>query len=455
MNKIRDYAVRFFTEGHIRSIEAKKNIAAEIAIKGMSIAISLVMVPITLHYVNPTQYGIWLTLSSMVAWISFFDIGLSNGLRNKFAEAKANGNTELARSYVSTTYFYLSGIFGSLLVLFLIINQFVNWTKLLNLSEIETGNVSLLAIIVFSYFSITFVLRIVTVVLTADQKPAITALINVLGQLLGLIIIYVLTKTTTGSLINLAIPFCVAPVIVFLISNLYFFNTKYKSYAPSYKFVKKEHAKDIMGLGVKFFVIQIAGIIQYQTANFLIANYFGMKEVTAYNIAYRYFSVLNMGFSILLNPFWSAVTEAYFKKDYEWIKNSVKKYKLAWIGFSLIGIIMLLISNWVYELWLGKGTIDISFELSFWSFIFVFTKMFSEIYVLALNGINALKIQFYLCFITPFIFILSSIFMIKFLNWGISSILIGSILSNISGYIVAPTQYHMVFNKGKKGIWLQ
>ena len=59
------------TKGHERSIKAKKNILFAIFIKGISIAISLVLVPLTMHYVNPTQYGIWLTLSSIIGWFGF------------------------------------------------------------------------------------------------------------------------------------------------------------------------------------------------------------------------------------------------------------------------------------------------------------------------------------------------------------------------------------------------
>src|SRR5450755_4419818 len=90
--------------GHSRSINAKKNILFSFLIKGCNIAIGLILVPLTIHYVKPIQYGIWLTLSSIIGWFGFFDIGLGNGLRNKFAEALAKGEHERARIYVSTTY---------------------------------------------------------------------------------------------------------------------------------------------------------------------------------------------------------------------------------------------------------------------------------------------------------------------------------------------------------------
>ena len=105
------------SKGHQRSVKAKKNIIASFFIRGISIAISLIVVPLTLNYINPSRYGIWLTLSSIVSWFSFFDIGFGNGLRNKFAEAIAKGNTELAKIYISTTYAILILVISCILIL--------------------------------------------------------------------------------------------------------------------------------------------------------------------------------------------------------------------------------------------------------------------------------------------------------------------------------------------------
>jgi len=69
----------FFSKGHERTVLAKKNIIASLLVKGGSILVGLALVPLTIHYVNATQYGIWLTLSSLIGWFSFFDVGLGNG----------------------------------------------------------------------------------------------------------------------------------------------------------------------------------------------------------------------------------------------------------------------------------------------------------------------------------------------------------------------------------------
>ena len=75
-----------------RSKEALKGVLLSVVAKMIYIISSFLIVPLTIDYVNATQYGIWLTMSSIISWITLFDLGLGNGFRNRFAEAKAEGN---------------------------------------------------------------------------------------------------------------------------------------------------------------------------------------------------------------------------------------------------------------------------------------------------------------------------------------------------------------------------
>ena len=106
-----------FTNGCTRSITVKKNIAGALVLKCISILISLQVVPLTIDYINPTKYGIWLTLSSIIAWLSYFDLGFAHGFRNRFAESKAKGDIKLAKEYISTTYIVLFLLFSFILLL--------------------------------------------------------------------------------------------------------------------------------------------------------------------------------------------------------------------------------------------------------------------------------------------------------------------------------------------------
>lgn len=455
MNSFYQIIINFFTVGHERSIKAKKNILSSLIIKGLSIAISLVLVPLTINYINPSRYGIWLTLSSIVGWFSFFDIGLTQGLRNKFAVAKAKGEDNLAQILVSTTYAILAIIFCIIWVVFIIANFFLNWASILNVSESMRSEISILAVIVFTYFCLQFVLRIITTLLIADQQPAKSSVLDLLGQILSLILISILVITTKGSLVKLGIALCISPLLVLIGANLFFFKGSFKKYRPIFSKIKFSYAKGLFNLGVMFFIIQAAGIIQYETANIIIARNFGTLEVTSYNIVYKYFGVLSMIFMIFVTPFWSASTEAFQKKDIQWIKNGIRKYNQLHIGIFLVGCLMLIFSETMYRLWLGEGKVIISFSLSLWGFLFFNVGMFASKYVNFLNGINALRIQFWASVISPFIYILIALILIRYYNMGVYSLFIASIIANLNGYLLAPLQYYKIIIKNKKGIWIK
>ena len=455
VGKIREYVTNFFTKGHQRSVDAKKNIAGSIIIRGISIAIGLVAVPLTIHYVNPFQYGIWLTLSSMIAWISFFDIGFTHGLRNKFAEAKAKGKIDEARIYVSTAYYYISVIFFVIWLLLMFSNRFIIWHKLLSLPENTEGDLSRLALIIFTYFCLQFIFRVINTILIADQQPAKASLLEMLGQLVSLAIIFAVTKFTQGSLLYLGLAAGIGPTLVLLVANIVLFNSKFKDYRPSLKFVKKDYAKDVMKIGLKFFVLQIAVMVQFESSLFLLAHYFPDKTlITSYSIAYKYFSTLQMGFLILLSPFWSGVTYAYNTGDNAWIKNAVKKYLRIFIAVVFAGLLMLLFSGKVYELWLGKNLVHIDFNISLLCFIYFCTAIYASIFIFVLNGIGAIHIQFVSAIFSSIGFVILALLLIKQFHLGVPSVLIAAIASNIFGYIIAPVQYYQIFfKKSQSKIW--
>lgn len=445
--------VRSFFEGHERTVKAKKNIAASVIIRGLSMVVGFLMVRVTLDYLDQTTYGIWLTLTSFLTWFSFFEIGLGNGLRNKLAEALAVEDYELGKSYVSTTYAILGAIMFVLCLLFFFGNSFLDWSVILNTDKKLASELSNLALIVFGFFFLTFVFQLITIVLSADQRPAIGNSFGPIGNLIVLIIIYILTLTTEGSLIYLGWVLSAVPFLVLVVATIYFYMKDYKHISPSFKYVKLKYAKDLLNLGVKFFAIQIAGLIIYQSTTIIIAQYFGPAEVTIYNIAYKYFSILTMAFTIIVTPFWSAFTEAWVKKDTVWIKNTINKLIKIWMALTIVGVIMLLVAEQFYYIWIGDEEIIIPFNLSAVLLIYFVTYTFGGIFNMFINGVGKIRLQLVLATISAFIFVGVAILLIEVFELGIISLVIASIIANIEGFVIAPIQYKKIINNRAYGIW--
>ena len=134
-----------------------------------------------------------------------------------------------------------------------------------------------------------------------------------------------------------------APPLVYLLAYPITFKRLYPYLSPTYKLFRKDYLKELLSLSVIFFILQIASIILFALSNLLISNMFGPDQVTPYNIAYRYFSLVPMVFNMLITPMWTAATDAYAKGDYDWIRRSNRTVLLFLVAFLTILIIMVVI----------------------------------------------------------------------------------------------------------------
>lgn len=436
----------FLTRGDERSLKAKWNVIGALLIRGFSILISLILVPLTLGYLNSYEYGVWLTLSSILLWINYFDIGLGNGLRNKLAESIALGDKALGQIYVSTCFYFLILIIICVFLIFCILNYWLNWNEVLNIPIGSIPNINSLVSIVFSLFCISFVFKFVGNIYLAYQLPVINDLLSLGGSLLSLILIYVLTLTTDGSITKVAFVFSFSPVLIYLIAYPYTFYIKYKELRPSIKKIRLVYAKDLMGLGVKFFLLQVACLVIFSTSNLLVSHLFTPAAVTPYNIAFKYFSIVTMIFSILINPLWSAITDAYVKKDIEWIRRSIKTMFRIWLVCVITIVVMILMSNYIYHMWIGNEvSVPIQLSVSMGVYAVVFT--WNQIFASFSNGIGQVKLQLWCAIIASILYIPIAYILSKFLN--VESIVYAMVIVLSISAIVLPYQYKVIINKYK------
>lgn len=442
--------------GDARSVRARKNIIASLFIKGGSIVVGFMVIPITLHYLDKESYGVWITMSSFLTWLTFFEIGLGSGLKNKLAESLAVNDKLLAKKYVSTTYALLTIVVVALAVLFVIINPYIPWHIALRTDRGLADELTTLALILFSLFSVKFVLKLIGDILQADQRSALNNLLNPIGNALALVAIWILSKTTEGSLLVVGLVFTLAPALVLIFANFYFFRKDYRSIAPTISHVDFSYGRRLFGLGARFFIIQISALILFQSANFVIIQFFGPAEVTQFNIAYKYFSALHMVFTIVMGPYWSAFTEAWVKQDFAWIRRTIRNLTRLWGLFVIMGILMLLVANLFFEVWIGKESmknIHIGMNLQIALVVNFLLFSFGGIYTMFINGVGKITMQLISLALGAMLFVPMCYVFVKVLGWGVESVIIASILSNFYSFVVAPIQYNRIISGRAYGVW--
>ncbi len=413
---------------------------------------NLLLVRLTLDYLGKTEYGIWLTLSSILTWFNYLDFGLGNGLRNKLAEALAKNDLRSAKIYVSTTYAVFSSLILLLVIIFLFVFRFIDWLEIFKAPVYLKNELNSLILISIVFFLIQFVLRLLTFIINADQKTALNGFFSFSINLLTVLLVYLLLKITSPSILLLGAGSTLIPVLVFVIASFFIFNKKYKSIAPSFKAIKFYNLKDLLGLGTQFFIIQIAALIIFATDNLIITQLFGPADVTIYNIAYKYFNYIPIIFFVILTPMWSAYTEAYVMNDFDWIKNAMNKIQKVWILLSLIVIIMIFAANWFYSIWLNSK-IQVPLLLTILMGFFAIVSNWNNIFAYFINGVGKIRLQLYNSIFVAIINIPLSIYFAKNLEMGISGVIAATCICVGIGAVWAPIQYSKIINKKATGIW--
>lgn len=446
----KQYILSAISKGDKRSVKAKKNVVASAIIKGADTLVYLLLVPLTLGYLNAYEYGIWITLSSILSWFNSFDIGLGSGLRNKLGSAIAENNLEKGRAYVSTTLYMLMLLTTIIFIILYVLIKTLDWYAIINVSREAVPNLKSIIIVSVLFFCVNFVLKFVGNVYQALQLPAVNSLISFAGHLLSLVVIYIMTKVMPGSLFWVAFAYSAAPPIVYLLCYPITFNRLFPYLAPSKRLFQKEYVKDLLSLSVLFFISQIMAIVLFSLSNLLISNKFGPDQVTPYNIAYRYFSLILMFGNFLLAPIWAAATDAYAKNDMEWIYRCMKKCaRIIAVVFMLV-ILMVILSSVVYNLWVGDD-VSIPLPMSLFMGIYVLILFWSLCFSSILNGMGKLKIQTINIVIVGLLFYFICSFFADI--YGVVGIVIGMCITNISGAILNTVQLHKIVRGTAQGIW--
>lgn len=444
--------IDFWVKGAPRTILLKKNILGSFALKGISFLVSFIRVPLVLTYISVSEYGIWITLSSLIGWFAIFDVGFGNGLRNKLAESLAINDLKSAKMYVSTTYAAIVIIMGSIYLLFLAISPWIDWAAILNTPAGTSHDMFIVTLIIFTTFAFQFVLNLIVTVLTADQRPSIGSAITTAGNILSLLIIVVLTKTTSGSLIYLALASGGTSLLALVLSSIYFYRDRYRSIRPSISAVDFKHFRPMVGLGAQFFIIQITVLIIFATDNVIISQLCGPEEVTPYNLARKYMELAPMGLSIVMWPLWSAYTEAYAKRDYAWIKKVVNTLIKVWCALIILIMLQILPAKWFFQLWVGDK-LSIPMSLLFWMGVYQILFVWSAIFTYFINGIGKIRLQLYSGILEGLINIPLCIFFGKYLGMGSTGVILGTCVCLSIGSVWAPMQYYKIMNGTARGVW--
>lgn len=202
-----------------------RNTMIATVVKGGSLAVALFTTPAYMHYFNNAEVlGVWFTLLSVLAWILNCDMGIGNGLRNQLVYAINAKDWLKAKKYISSSYFFLFGIGITILLSVLIVENYLSWNKVFNISSELVGERTMIKVVQILFIAIVlqFILRLATSILYALQEAFVPGLLNLATNLIMLIFVVFSNKIgENNNLILLAVVYLIAVNLPLVIATFW------------------------------------------------------------------------------------------------------------------------------------------------------------------------------------------------------------------------------------------
>lgn len=373
-----------------------RNIIVAFIIKGLALVVGFITIPIYNSYFgDDNTFGVWLVIVSVLLWILTFDLGLGNGLKNKLIEAMQKGEKEKIKTLISSTYISTAVVSGIFLLVGAILTFVLDFNVLFNITpEILSGwELRVVILIVLLGVCFEFILKNVIYIMQALQKSALSSSLMLISNGMLLTFAAVFSRVSIDSkFLLLAIVYALAVNLPLLVANFIIFSSSMKGEGPSIKFFNMDSAKQVMKLGLVFFILQLVTLFIWSFNEIIISNLYGTAMVTEYTKYYKIFGFMGgiLG-TVIQYPIWTAVSKAYVDKNAKVIKK-MHVYCLVFAAvFFLINVVVGIFLQDIFDIWLGEYTITVQPHVV-WIFIaYSAVFLFSQATVIICNAIEALK----------------------------------------------------------------
>jgi O-antigen/teichoic acid export membrane protein len=425
------------TERERRSRSIVRGTASAVAARAIGALTGIITIPLTVRYLGAERYGAWMTISSALLLLNFSDFGLASSLTNALSKAFGEGNRDGARRYVSTTLIVLCLVATLLVIIGITCAGSVARFFFPSVSpSFLTREITPALVIALSIFAFNFPLMVTNRVLAAYQENAIANLWLMASSLANLVGILVVIQFR-GGLPMLVLGSAGAGLLINMISSIWLYCWHKPWLSPTRSLADLEFVRELFSTSWKFFIGNVAWLINSQTDNLIIAHYLGPGQVTPYSVTFRLFAYATMVQSLTTQSVWPAYTEALTRKDFDWVQGIYKK-NLKWSLLIAIVIVTIftLFGQTIIRIWAGPTAVppfSVILWMGIWNIILAYLFVTGTV-LQATSHITGLTVY---SSATAVLNVVLSILLVR--HFGISGVIAATVIAYVIATLIPVT----------------
>lgn len=358
----------------------------------IGIGSTIVTMPITLDYLGPVQFGVWILISGFIGFISFSDLGIGMGLQNSLSKACGENNKEKPKYLVSSAYFLTFFAAAVISIMIWILEDVLPVSDLFNMDSEKNLATAIMALTYCVFiFLIGIPISLINRILNGFQTAYIANNVLLVGKIFALFSIFLAVWLDLG-LVGLAVLFLASPLLVMFFFSLYFFTVNF-DLMPRYRNVKIKYIKEILSGGLWTVFLQMVMASKMNMPVVIVSASLGSVAVAEYAIAHKFTGLGTMTITVALQSLWPVYGEAYSRGDHAWIVSALARSVKSVLILTGIGsCIFILLGQQVIEFWLGDSVIPTLASIVGFS-LWMIVSSVNVCFAMLLNGTGNFKNQ--------------------------------------------------------------
>lgn len=364
--------------------------AMGITARVVNAAVQVLSVALTVRYLGPERYGLWVNLLVVAIWTGLSNFGLGAALVSQIAHADGAQQREKARRLISSATAAVTVLSAVLLLGFMAVWAFVPWHSIFGLSspslwpEADWGVLVCVLLIL-----LTLPFRLGEPVLNGYQHGHLVNGCYIVGTIANL----------AGLLIGVKLHVNI-PLLVLLTLGMQTSGTLLGWYMARRLGFVEFHLSDVNWTDIRettfsgglFFLLQTYLLVT-QSMTIIIANRLGSESVTPFAVTQRLFFLIISIVNTSAAPLWPAFGEAASRGDIVWVRKAL--HRALWLTVVLwiaMAAVLGPFGKQIIQLWSGPNAVPSTMLLLCLLFFALFQSL-QIVLAMFLNGLRLLRVQ--------------------------------------------------------------
>lgn len=371
---------------------ASLSAVATASAKGISLVTTAISVPLTLGYLGAERFGVWMTLSALIALLGFSDLGLGNSLLNSVAYAAGRDDRSAMRGYVTNGMLMLTAIAVGLGSIFLIGFEFIPWSQIFGVtSDIAAEEAGPAAAVLILCFLIGLPASALPQVRLGLQQGYVNSLFIGGGNVLGLILVLVAIQMQLG-LPWLVLAMAGGPLVATVLNGIMLL-VRMPWLRPRLSDIDFARSRSLFRVGLLFLMLQLAFAVAFTSDSVILALTLGPAAVAEYTVVMKFFMIPSLLTSFALAPLWPAYREALSRGESVWVRRTFgRSLRLSISVAGLMSAALVIVGVPVIYLWVGDA-VEPGFALIFAVGVWTTLTAVGTSVAMLLNGAQIMRFQ--------------------------------------------------------------